>query len=402
MRVLLFPGMLFEELGFSYFGPVDGHDIDRLVEVLENIKSLKGPVLLHIITKKGKGYDLAEKDPITWHGPGKFDVKTGTIVKPSTVPPPAYQKVFGDTLLRLAKVDPRIITITAAMPEGTGTDVIRRELPTRFFDVGLAEEHAVTFAAGMACEGLRPVCAIYSTFLQRGYDQMEHDVALQKLPVVFALDRAGLVGEDGPTHHGVFDLSYTRMIPNMIVMAPSDENELQHMVKTAFSQNLPCVIRYPRGPGEGVPMDAELQALTVGRGVVLKEGRDVYLVAIGSMVHPSLRAAQLIEKEGFSVGVVNMRFVKPLDVALLNQLRQQTQNFVTIEENVLAGGFGSAVLEAFEGQDVRVQRLGIPDKFVEHGPQNILRDMVGLSPEKIAHSTLGFLRQKDAAFESVR
>src|SRR5882762_5638690 len=268
MRVLLFPGMLFEELGFAYFGPIDGHDVGRLVEVLENIKSLKGPVLLHIITKKGKGYEFAELDPITWHGPGKFDVATGTMFKPATPPPVAYQKVFGQALVKLAKADPRVIAVTAAMPEGTGTDLFRKEIPSRFYDVGLAEQHAVTFAAGMACEGLRPVCAIYSTFLQRGFDQMEHDVGLQKLPVVFCLDRAGLVGEDGPTHHGVFDFAYTRIIPNFVVMAPADENELQHMLKTALSLNQPSVIRYPRGPGEGVPLDAEFKVLPVGKGVI--------------------------------------------------------------------------------------------------------------------------------------
>lgn len=394
MRVLLFPGMLFEELGFSYFGPVDGHDLERLIEVMENIKTLKGPVLLHIITKKGKGYDAAEKDPITWHGPGKFDVATATMIKSTAVVPPAYQKVFGQALVKLAKEDPRICTISAAMPEGTGTDLFRKEFPSRFYDVGLAEEHAVTFAAGMACENVRPVCAIYSTFLQRGFDQMEHDVGLQKLPVVFCLDRSGLVGEDGPTHHGVFDLSYTRMIPNFIVMAPADENELQHMLKTALASNLPTVIRYPRGPGEGVTLDTEFKTLPIGRGVVLKPGQEVYLLAIGSMVHPSLKAAAIIEKEGIPCGVVNMRFVKPLDVALLNQLRQQTQNFVTVEENVLSGGFGSAVMEAMEGSDVRIHRIGIPDKFIDHGPQNVLRDMVGLSAEKIAQSTLEFLRTR--------
>jgi 1-deoxy-D-xylulose-5-phosphate synthase len=399
MRVLLFPGMLFEELGFSYFGPVDGHDLNRLIEVLENIKSLKGPVLLHVITKKGKGYDLAEKDPITWHGPGKFDVKTGVIHKPTTQPPPQYQKVFGNALLKLAKADPRVATITAAMPEGTGTDIIRKELPARFYDVGLAEEHAVTFAAGLACEGLKPVCAIYSTFLQRGYDQMEHDVALQKLPVVFCLDRAGLVGEDGPTHHGVFDLSFTRMIPHFVVMAPKDENELQHMLKTAISLNAPSVIRYPRGPGEGVPLDTEFKTLPVGKGEILREGRDVYLLGIGSTVYPCLRAAELLEKQGISAGVVNSRFVKPVDVDLLNQLRDQGVPLVTVEENVLAGGFGSAVMEALEGSDARVYRIGIPDKFVEHGPQNVLRDMVGLSPEKIAATTADFIRSKKPALQ---
>src|SRR5258708_7148075 len=274
MRVLLFPGMLFEELGFSYFGPVDGHDVHKLVEILENIKTLKGPVLLHIITKKGKGYEFAEKDPFTWHGPGKFDVQTGTMVKAAPTAP-AYQKVFGQALVKLAKEDARICAISAAMPEGTGTDLFRKEIPSRFYDVGLAEEHAVTFAAGMACEGLRPVAAIYSTFLQRGFDQMEHDVALQKLPVVFCLDRAGLVGEDGPTHHGVFDFAYNPIIPNFVVMAPGDENELQHMLKTALSLNGPSVIRYPRGSGEGVSLDSEFRILPVGRGVVLKQGQDV-------------------------------------------------------------------------------------------------------------------------------
>lgn len=394
MRVLLFPGMLFEELGFSYFGPLDGHDVDRLVEILENIKTLKGPVLLHIITKKGKGYDAAEKDPITWHGPGQFDVKTATMVKTPAPPAPAYQKVFGQALLKLAKTDPRIVTISAAMPEGTGTDVIRKELPSRFFDVGLAEEHAVTFAAGMACEGLKPVCAIYSTFLQRGFDQMEHDVGLQKLPVVFCLDRAGLVGEDGPTHHGVFDFAYTRMIPNFVVMAPSDENELQHMLKTALSLNGPSMIRYPRGAGEGIPLDPDIHALPVGRGAIVKPGGEVYLLAIGSMVHPCIKAAQLVEREGVPCGVANMRFVKPIDTALLKTLRQQTNRFVTVEEHALSGGFGSAVMEALEGTDAQVRRIGIPDRFIDHGPQNTLRDLVGLSPEKIAQATLEFLRGK--------
>ncbi|MFA5974838.1 MAG: 1-deoxy-D-xylulose-5-phosphate synthase [Elusimicrobiota bacterium] len=398
VRVLLFPGMLFEELGFSYFGPVDGHDLPRLTEILENIKGLKGPILLHIITKKGKGYEPAEKDPITWHGPGKFDVKTATMIKSSsTTPPPTYQKVFGQALVKLARTDSRIVTISAAMPEGTSTDLFRAEFPSRFFDVGLAEEHAVTFAAGMACENIKPVCAIYSSFMQRGFDQMEHDVGLQKLPVVFCMDRAGLVGEDGPTHHGVFDFAFSRIIPNFIVMAPSDENELQHMLKTALSLNLPTVIRYPRGSGEGVALDTDFHVLPVGRGSVLKQGNDVFLLAIGSMVYPSLRAAAMIEKEGLSCGVVNMRFVKPLDVELLQQLLRQTTNFVTVEEHVLPGGFGSAVMEALEGTDANIHRLGIPDRFIEHGPQNVLRDMVGLSYEKIAQSTLRFLRGKTRA-----
>jgi 1-deoxy-D-xylulose-5-phosphate synthase len=392
MRVLLFPGMLFEELGFSYFGPVDGHDINHLIEVLENIKTLKGPVFLHIITKKGKGYDFAEEDPITWHGPGKFDPATGMMIKPVVPPPPSYTRVFGETLVKLAREDDRVVAITGAMPDGTGTNLMRDEFPSRYYDVGLAEEHAVSFAAGLACEGMRPVCAIYSTFLQRGFDQMENDVGLQKLPVVFALDRAGLVGEDGPTHHGVFDFAYTRIIPNFTVMAPADENELQQMLKTALTLNTPSVIRYPRGHGEGVRMDSELKPLPIGRGVVMKEGREVYLLAIGSTVYPSLYAAAILEKEGISAGVVNMRFVKPLDADLLRKLLQQTHNFVTVEEHVLAGGFGSAVMESLEGVDVQIHRIGIPDHFIEHGSQSALRDMVGLTPEKIAKSTLEFLK----------
>jgi 1-deoxy-D-xylulose-5-phosphate synthase len=391
MRVLLFPGMLFEELGFAYFGPIDGHDVNRLVEVLENIKSLKGPVLLHIVTKKGKGYALAEADPITWHGPGKFDVQSGTMIKSNVVTPPAYQKVFGQALVKLAKSDPRIACITAAMPEGTGTDIFRKEIPNRFYDVGLAEQHAVTFAAGMACEGLKPVAAIYSTFLQRGYDQIEHDCALQKLPVVFCLDRAGLVGEDGPTHHGVYDFSYMRHIPNMTIMAPADENELQHMLKTALSLNTPSSIRYPRGAGEGVTLDNEFRILPIGKGVVLKPGADVYILGIGAMVHPALKAAEILQEQGVNAGVVNMRFVKPIDTDLLKQLLQQTTNFVTVEDHALPGGFGSAVMEAMEGTDARIHRIGIPDKFIEHGPQAVLRDLCGLSPEKIAQTTLQFV-----------
>src|SRR5471032_3288664 len=390
-KVLLFPGMLFEEMGFSYFGPVDGHDVVQLARVFQHVKQLKGPILVHCVTKKGKGYAPAEEDQYTWHGPGKFDVATGKFLKtPVTkTPPPTYTATFGKAVVREAKNDPRIVGITAAMPEGTGMDMFRDEFPKRYFDVGLAEEHAVPFAA------------IYSTFLQRGYDQIEHDVCLQKLPVVFCLDRAGLVGEDGPTHHGVFDFAYSRMIPNFVVMAPADENELQHMLKTALSHNLPSVIRYPRGPGEGVPLDSEFRTLPIGRGVVLKPGSEVYLLGIGAMVHPCLKAAQIIEKEGIPCGVVNMRFVKPIDVALLNQLLKQTRNFVTVEDHVLPGGFGSAVMEAMEGTDARIHRIGIPDKFIEHGPQNVLRDMVGLSAEKIAKSTLEFIKNKRQTLQAV-
>lgn len=387
LKVLLFPGILFEEMGFAYYGPVDGHDIGRLIEVLEAIKRTKGPSLLHIITKKGKGYEHSEKDLFGWHAPGKFDVSTGEVQKSSGTPT-AYTKVFGDTLVRIAKEDKRVVAVSAAMPEGTGTDLMRDTFPGRYFDVGLAEQHAVTFAAGMATEGLRPVVAIYSTFLQRAYDQMEHDVALQNLPVVFVLDRGGLVGDDGPTHHGVFDYSYIRMIPNFVVMAPKDENELQHMLHTAIKYDKgPVSLRYPRGTVQGVPMDKDLKVLPIGQAESLKESDadQLTILAIGNMVYPALDAARILEAEGVSVGVVNMRFVKPLDKALLKSLiAKGRRKFVTVEENMLAGGFGSAVMEALEGEEVSIHRIGIDDHFTEHGTQPILRDKEGLTAEKIA------------------
>ncbi|MBI2118128.1 MAG: 1-deoxy-D-xylulose-5-phosphate synthase [Elusimicrobia bacterium] len=387
LKVLLFPGILFEEMGFAYFGPVDGHDIFRLMEVLEAIKKTKGPSLLHIITKKGKGYEHAEKDVFGWHAPGKFDVATGEIQKSGGSPTP-YTKIFGETLVRLAKEDQRIVAVTAAMPEGTGTDLMRDQFPERFYDVGLAEQHAVTFAGGMAAEGLRPVVAIYSTFLQRAFDQMEHDISLQNLPVVFILDRGGIVGDDGPTHHGVFDYSYIRMLPNFIIMAPKDENELQHMLYTALKYDkAPVALRYPRGPGYGVPLDKEFKLIPIGQGEIVKESPDssIALLSIGSTVVPCLEAAKLLQKEGIPVTVVNMRFVKPIDKNLLIKLLEKgNRKWITVEENVLAGGFGSAIMESMEGQPVTITRIGIGDHFVEHGTQNILRDKEGLSAEKIA------------------
>ncbi len=398
-KVLLFPGMLFEEMGFTYFGPVDGHDVEQLAAVFKHVKQLKGPILVHCVTKKGKGYAPAEADQYTWHGPGKFDVATAKFLKtPVTkAPPPTYTAVFGKAVLRAAESDPRIVGITAAMPEGTGMDGFRDRFPKRYFDVGLAEEHAVTFAAGLATEGYRPIVAIYSTFLQRAYDQIEHDVCLQKLPVVFCLDRAGLVGEDGPTHHGVFDYSFLRMIPGMTVMAPADENELQHMLRTAIELGAPVSIRYPRGAGVGVGIDAEPKALPVGKGVRLKDGGDVTLLAIGNRVHPALEAAQILEDMGYSVGVVNMRFVKPLDVELLKECAAKTPRLVTIEDNVLQGGFGSAVLEALTPGRAEVLRLGIPDQFVEHGAPHLLYDSVGLSGPKIAERVAAWLPHKSRA-----
>lgn len=396
-KVLLFPGMLFEEMGFAYYGPVDGHDVEQLVTVLSHIKTMRGPVLLHCVTKKGKGYAPAEADPYTWHGPGRFTVSTGQFLKnPMTkTPPPSYTAVFSKALLNEAQKDLRIVGITAAMPEGTGLDAFRDRYPRRYFDVGLAEQHAVTFAGGLACEGYRPVVAIYSTFLQRSYDQIEHDICLQNLPVVFALDRAGLVGEDGPTHHGVFDYSYLRMLPNMTVMAPADENELQHMLHTALSLNSPVALRYPRGAAAGVPLDASPMLLPVGRGVRLKEGSDVTLLAVGNRVHPALEAAKILDQRGISAGVINMRFIKPLDIELLLESAEKTPRLVSIEDHVLDGGFGSAVLEALNHPatpvGTTILRLGLPDRFIDHGPQNQLYDAVGLSAPRIASRVADWL-----------
>lgn len=407
-KVLLFPGMLFEEMGFAYFGPIDGHDVQQLVRVFSHIKKLKGPVLVHCITKKGKGYPFAEQFPITYHGLGKFDLETGALA-PAKPAPPAYTKIFGQTLVKLAEKDPRIVAITAAMPEGTGTDLFRDRFPRRYFDVGLAEQHAVTFAGGLACEGMKPVVAIYSTFLQRAIDQIEHDVCLQQLPVVFCLDRAGLVGEDGPTHHGIFDFAYLRMLPHMTIMAPADENELQHMLKTALACDGPAAIRYPRGNALGVAMDPEPQALPIGKGVRLKDGDDATILAIGARVHPALEAARKLEETtGLSVGVVNMRFVKPLDEELLREVAAKTPKLITVEDHVLMSGFGSAVLEALAAPGAlsgaasngggssryQVLRLGLPDYFIEHGAPALLYDQVGLSADKIAAKVADWLGSK--------
>jgi 1-deoxy-D-xylulose-5-phosphate synthase len=383
-------------MGFSYFGPVDGHDVVQLAKVFQHVKQMKGPVLVHCVTKKGKGYAPAEEDQYTWHGPGKFDVATAKFLKNPTTktPPPTYTAVFGKAVVKEAETDPRVVGITAAMPEGTGMDAFRDRFPKRYFDVGLAEEHAVTFAAGLACEGYKPIVAIYSTFLQRGYDQIEHDVCLQKLPVVFCLDRAGLVGEDGPTHHGVFDYSYLRMIPGMTVAAPSDENELQHMLHTAIRFDGPISLRYPRGVGVGVAMDAEPKTLPIGKGVTLKDGADLTILAIGNRVHPALEAAQMLEDRGISCGVVNMRFVKPIDIELIKACAAKTPRLVTIEDNVLPCGFGSAVLEVLAPGEANVLRLGLPDGFVEHGAPHLLYDLVGLSAPKIAERIAAWMPSK--------
>ena len=394
-KVMLFPGVLFEEMGFGYLGPIDGHDLPQLIDVLQAIKQLKGPHVLHVVTKKGRGYEPAESDPIKYHGVTRFNPETGEMVK-APAGPPSYTTVFGQALVKLAKEDPKIVAITAAMPEGTGLDLFRKEIPARFYDVGLGEQHAVTFAAGMACGGLKPVVAIYSTFLQRGFDQMFHDVALQKLPVVFCLDRAGLVGEDGPTHHGAYDLSYSRMFPNMTVMAPKDENELQHMLKTALNLPGPSVIRYPRGAGQGVALDTAYHLIPLGKGEILREGEDVTLLAIGHPVVAAMEAAEKLAAEGVSVRVVNARFAKPLDREFLLGVARRTPLLVTLEENTFVGGFGDAVREALEGENIAVRTIALPDAFVEHGAQPKIREKAGLSAEKIAARVMEFRRQRQA------
>ncbi len=387
-RSILFPGTLFEEMGFRYFGPVNGNDINEMIEVLESVKDVKGPVMLHVVTKKGKGYKPAEEKPTKFHGVGVFDVDTGdTIGKSNCI---TFTQAFSNTLVKLAEKDPSITAITAAMPEGTGLDAFRDKFPSRYFDVGIAEEHAATFAAGLAAGGMKPVVAIYSTFIQRCYDQIIHDVALQKLPVVFALDRAGLVGEDGPTHHGVFDLSFLREVPNLIVAAPADENELQHLLKTALDAKAPFVLRYPRGSGFGVEMDAAPKRLEIGKGVWLKKGKDLNILAIGNRVHPVMQAAALLAEKGIDCGVANMRFVHPLDTHLIDEALKLSRRIVTVEDNMLAGGFGSAVAEYVSDKqaDFKLLRLGIGDEFVEHGKVAQLYDQLGLNAEEMTKHIL--------------
>lgn len=391
-RSILFPGTIFEEMGLRYFGPVNGNNIDEMIEVLESVKDVKGPVILHAVTKKGKGYKPAETKPIKFHGVGLFDVETGDpIGKANGI---TFTQAFSSALLKLAEKDERINAITAAMPEGTGLDAFRDKFPSRYFDVGIAEEHAATFAAGMAASGLKPVYALYSSFAQRCYDQILHDVALQKLPVVFALDRAGIVGEDGPTHHGVFDLSFLRTVPDLIISAPADENELQHLLKTGLDANLPFVLRYPRGAGFGVEMEAKPKRLEIGKGVWLKHGKDLTIAAIGNRVHPALKAAQLLEEKGLHCGVINMRFVKPLDTAILDEALKTSPRLVTVEDNSLIGGFGSAVAEytADKQTACKLLRLGIPDEFVEHGKSSQLYDQLGLNAEQIAEKILNWTK----------
>jgi 1-deoxy-D-xylulose-5-phosphate synthase len=384
-KTFFVPGALFEEMGFIYVGPLEGHNLSYLIKNFENIKDLNGPVLVHVITKKGKGYKFAEENPLSYHGVAPFNVETGIALSPPS-DIPTYTGIFGQTIVKLARADSRIVAITAAMCDGTGLDQFCQEFPDRFYDVGIAEQHAVTFAAGLAIEGLIPVVAIYSTFLQRAYDQIVYDVCLQKLPVVFAIDRGGLVGEDGVTHQGLLDYSYLRSIPNIIVMAPKDENELQHMLKTAAGCGYPVSLRYPRGKGVGVSLDGELKTLAIGKGEVLQEGSDLAIIAIGSAVNPAFAAVKRLSEEGFNIKVINARFVKPLDEELILKTVATIKKIITVEENVLQGGFGSAVLELLAEKNITgvgVKRLGLPDEFVHHASQAEQRDKYALNEEGI-------------------
>lgn len=393
LKGFLTPGSLFEALGFDYLGPLDGHDLVQLVEVFNNINELDGPLLVHVMTTKGKGYKYAEDTPDKYHGVGTFDIATGKGAAKTASK--SYTDLFGETILQLAEEDPKIVAITAAMPDGTGLNDFAKRFPERFFDVGIAEQHAMAFAAGMAADGFRPVTAIYSTFVQRAYDQVFHDICLQKLPVTIAMDRAGLVGDDGPTHHGVFDLSYLRHLPNMTLMAPKDENELRHMLKTAIYAGIPMALRYPRGAGYGVELDSELKSLEIGRGEELLEGKDLVIIAIGSTVYPALQAAEGLRRQGIDTGVINARFVKPLDADLILSVARRTGHVITVEENALQGGFGSAVLELLYDnnlQAVKVRRIGISDHYVEQGSQTQLRKDVGIDSEGIAAAAAEFMK----------
>lgn len=396
-KAFVTPGMLFEAFNFEYFGPINGHKLNHLINILQNIKVLEEPVLLHVMTKKGKGYVPAEKNPVHFHGCGKFEVATGECFA-SLESPPTYTKVFGDALVELARADERIVAVTAAMPEGTGLAKFADAFPKRFFDVGIAEQHGVTFAAGLASEELKPVVAIYSTFLQRAYDQIIHDVCIESLPVVFALDRGGIVGEDGATHHGLFDLSYLRSMPNMVVMAPKDENELRQMLMTAIRHPGPSALRYPRGTGMGVHLDAPIAPIDVGKAEVICESQekdDILIVAIGRTVEEAVKAHRILkDKHHVTATVINARFVKPLDIDLIAAYAARIPHILTVEENILQGGFGSAVLEALTDAEIsgyKMKRLGINDVFVEHGPQKLLRHLYGVDADAIVDAALNLM-----------
>ncbi len=398
LKYLLVRGAMFEELGFTYLGPVDGHNLTSLQEVLGAAKKVNGPVLVHVLTRKGKGYPPAEKNPDRFHGVGPFDQSTG--LSPRSEAPPSFTQVFGQTMLALAAKSPKLVAISAAMTAGTGLEEFRDRYPGRFFDVGIAEQHAVTFAAGLAAAGYKPVVAIYSTFFQRAYDQIIHDVCLQNLPVVLAIDRGGIVGEDGETHQGVFDLSFLRLVPNLTVLAPKDENELQQMLYTAVQVPGPVAIRYPRQAGFGVPLDQKCQEIPLGRAEELRSGRDAAILAIGTMVPLAQSAAELLAGEGIEAMVLNCRSVKPLDTAAVLRAAQSTGAIITVEDNILAGGFGSAVSEALAAggsAGTKVRHLGLPDRFIAHGPRAQVLEQYGLTPAAIAAAVRDLTGRRAAA-----
>jgi len=405
VKHMVVPGTLFEELGFKYLGPHDGHDLQGLIDLLQENKDYDGPLLIHVITKKGKGYTPAEDKPIWSHGVTPFDIPSGEVKKSDKPSAPSYTAVFSEALTALAKADPKIVAITAAMPDGTGLDKFAKAHPDRMFDVGIAEEHAVTFSGGMATQGMKPIAAIYSTFLQRAFDQVFHDVAIMDLPVVFALDRGGIAGADGPTHHGIYDMAYLRVFPNMICMAPKDENELRHMLKTAFETGHPTSLRYPRGNGYGVKLDSEMHSLPVGKGEVMREGANAAIFAIGNEVWPAVGAAAILAKEGIDVAVINGRFIKPIDDELVLRFCKPGAKIITVEEGSLAGGFGAAVMERAQElglADVQFHRIGIPDEYVHHGAQDVLRAQYDLHAEGIARRVREFVSNKLARFATRR
>jgi 1-deoxy-D-xylulose-5-phosphate synthase len=394
LKTFMVPGMLFHELGFDYIGPINGHEIEPLVETLRSVKQSNVPTILHVITKKGKGWTVAESSPIKYHGPSAFDPETGEF-NPTPPAPASYTSVFGKTLVKLGKMYPNLVAVTAAMLEGTGLTTFQKEFPSRCFDVGIAEQHAVTFAAGMATQGMKAVAAIYSTFLQRAYDQVIHDVCLMDLPVVFAMDRGGIVGADGATHNGLYDIAFLRTVPNMICMSPKDENELQHMFFTALNTPHPTSIRYPRGNGQGVKMDEQFRQLEIGKAELLRDGSDCAIIALGTMVHPALKAAEKLAADGIAASVINARFIKPLDVELLSCLAHDKPFLITIEEAALDGGFGSAVLEMLEAHNLlgcKVLRIGVPDQLVEQASPTLLHAKYGLDADGIYRKIKSFIQ----------
>ena len=392
-KTFVTPGMLFEAFNFDYFGPIDGHNLNHLIDIFENIRHHDDPVLLHVTTKKGKGYEPAEKKPVYFHGVGKFTIDTGKAQKKSNGTP-SYTQVFGSQMVKLANKNSKIVAITAAMPEGTGLIEFSKIYPDRFFDVGIAEQHAVTFSAGLASQGLKPVVAIYSTFLQRAFDQILHDVCIDAHSVVFAIDRGGLVGEDGPTHHGLFDYSYLRCMPNMTIMAPKDENELARMLVTALNHDGPTALRYPRGIGTGVKIDDHPEPLEIGKAQLIEGGDDLLIIAIGKSVCEALKAQKILKEQEINATIINARFVKPLDEQLLTEYAKKIKKIITVEEHVLDGGFGSAVIEMFMDKGVSnfdLKRVGIKDIFVEHGPQNILKQDYEIDYNAIVKAALKLL-----------